>query len=252
MSPAASPVGERRPGRAGSLLVAVVALGLAAAIIAIGRQPDAAADGSPDRAGIADPAATIPSTGTAPSPSTSSVGAQDPPPTVLTVDEHPVGPVDPEELQVMRVIGAPEVVAFPSAFDRSLRLGGPAAGLCLPSAAPSTAEGSALTLDLHLGELGTGAGRLVVSFAGRATGLTLDLASLATLDRSAWHRLAVTSADGVGRATVFTVADDRPVLDVGLEAGASDVPATAGEVCLHAELQATGTSLFVDNLRVDG
>jgi hypothetical protein len=232
---------------AASLLVAVMAIGLAAAIIAVGRQPEDGAARSPEPAGgvAGATASTAVSIGSTPLPSV--VGAPRPFSTVLTVDEHRIGLLDARDRVVTRVIGAPDVVAFPSPFDRSLRLGGPSSGLCIAS---TTSDISSLALELHLGELGAGGGRLVVSFAGRATGLALDLSALAALDRSAWYGLTVTAVGATGRAALTDLADDRPLLELELAATTGSFVAAAGEVCLLAEMGETGPSVSIDNVGV--
>lgn len=236
-----------RPGRTANLLIAVVALALAAGILAVTRLPGAVADGTPGAGGVIDAdAESTNGAGTASSTPLSSADAPTPPPTVVTVDEHPMGPINSEELPVTRVIGDPQVEAFPSPFDRSLRLGS-SSGLCVASA--SSAGVPSLAFDVHFGEIGTGGGRLVVAFAGHV--FVLDLASFTGLDRSAWYRLTVTADDGAGRAAVAAVADGSSQLEIELAGAGGTATATAGEACLSSELQAADASVFVDNLRVD-
>lgn len=199
-------------------------------------------------------AAALP-TASAPDLSSQSPGLPDSvPPTILGVDLHPVGPLDPEELPVTRIIGVPEVVPFPTSFDRSLRLRGDAAGICVALPSPSHGGASSITLDMYLDDAGTD-GRVVfagtMTGAGPDVGLALDLATLERLDRGAWYRLAVTGEGEAGRLGIARLGDDRPVLEAELVVDATTVPTSSDEVCIQSSLRSSEAFLFIDNLRVD-
>ena len=246
-APATAGSGARRRGVATAALVAMFALVLAGAMLAGGIGPFARDSGE-----VADGGAEVPAG--AGDASASPARPDIPRPTLVTVDLHPIGPLDPEELPIARIIGAPEVVAFPTPFDRSLRLSGTAAGFCVALASPSTGGASKMAFDLYLGEfegVGTLAFALPPKDAASATGLGLDLAALAELDREAWYRLAVTGGRERGRLEVTPVGDARPEFAAELGADATILPIPTDEVCIQSSLQSSEASLLVDNLRVD-
>lgn len=243
-----------RPGRAAGLLIAVAALGLAAGIFAVNRLPGAVANRTSDPAGVTDPGvdATAAAGIEAPLPSTSA-GAPASPPIVITVDHHRVGPLDPEEHPFTRIIGAPEVAAFPTPFDRSLRLPGVASGFCFALSPLSEGGASSMAFDLHLGE-SPGVGRLTFALphdGSAAAGLGLDLATFGELDHEAWYRLTVTGGGTPGRVEVTALGDPRPLLSAELGGDATFVPMRTDEVCIQASHESPEASLLIDNLRVD-
>ena len=235
---------------------AVIGLVLAAVIGPLGRDPSvgdsesqapAAADGD------ARPTPSMRSLAAQASPRQSPSGTSIPSSNIVTVDLHPMGSLDPEELPITRVIGSPEVAAFPTPLDRSVRLRGEAAGLCIGLA--SSSEGpSSIAFDIYLGEAGDG-GRLVFALpaaeGGQVTGLALDLATLEQLDREAWYRLTVTAEGVAGRLEVTPVGEAGPVLEADLAGDATINPTPAHEACVSASLSAPETFLFVDNLSVE-
>lgn len=188
------------------------------------------------------------------SPSDSPIGASASPSTLIAVDLHRIGPLDPEELPITRVSGAPEVVAFPTAFDRSIRLTGTASGFCAQAAPPTEGGARSAAFDLHLGQAGS-RGSLTVSLAtaadGPPTGLRLDLALLGGLDHEAWYRLTVIATGArAGRIEIAQLGTDGPVIEHELDIDAA-VPTSSGEVCVHSSLDEPATALFIDNLRID-
>lgn len=258
--PAAGGASGRRRGTAAVALVAIVGIALAGGMVAgvigpIGSDSEDAGGRAPSTtpAPSSDAAIAAPGSATPPSPQESPTGSDVRPPTVITVDLHPVGPLDPEELPFTRIIGAPEVATFPTSFDRSLRLTGTAAGFCVALASASTSRAQSMGFDLHLRKAG-GLGRLAVGLPpngpASATGLAIDLAALGGLDPEAWYRLTVTGGEP-GRLEVTGVEDDRLVLEAELGGDATMVPVSTDEVCIHASLQSPEASLLVDNLRVD-
>ena len=188
------------------------------------------------------------------SPRLSPSGTSIPSSNVVTVDLHPIGALDPQELPITRIIGSPEVAAFPTPFDRSLRLTGGAAGLCIGLASSSPERPSSIAFDIQLGEAGAG-GRLVFALpateGGQVSGLALDLARLEQLDREAWYRLTVTAEGTAGRLEVSQVENAGPVLEADLAGDATIDPTPDDEACVSASLSASDASVFVDNLSVE-
>jgi hypothetical protein len=169
---------------------------------------------------------------------------------VVTFDLHPVGPIEPEELELLRQSGALEVVPFPSAFDRSLRFSGPEGALCLP--APSSGDGWTIGLDLEIGE-SVSDGRLHLGLGpgedGAGIGLALDLAALAHLQRETWYTLSV-SPEGDGPQVEIRPRGGGPALglaEITFDDGETPV---RGEACVGFELAGPDGSVHVDNLRV--
>lgn len=188
------------------------------------------------------------------SPSDSAIVASASPSILIAVDLHRIGPLDPDELPIMRVSGAPEVVAFPTAFDRSIRLSGTASWFCAQAAPPTEGGVRSAAFDLHLGQAGSG-GSLSVSLGTSAdappNGLRLDLALLEGLDHEAWYRLTVIATDGrAARIEIAQLGTDGPVNAYELDVDAT-VPTSPGEVCVHASLDQPASALFIDNLRID-
>lgn len=255
--------GARRRATAAVALVVVVSLAavggmLAVSIGSLGRDAGSAATGNPDPLGGSDgesPASAATRTASVtPSASDSRPGSTSAPPLVATVDLHPVGPVDPAELAIARIIGVPEVVPFPTPFDRSIRLTGAAAGLCFELPAPGAVDASSIAFDAHLGEVGSD-GTLVVILAAADDGaeaipLTVDLSAARELDRDAWFRFVVTSGGDDGQLVVTPLGSDDPVLDRALSPDPTIVPTSNDQTCIQSALP-DETSLFVDNLRVE-
>ena len=239
-------------------IVATAGIGSVLAVIAgpLGRDPEGGGGESEM------PAAADGGTGAGPSmgsvaaqatPGQSPSGTSVPSSNVITVDLHPIGSLDPEELPITRIIGSPEVAAFPTPFDRSLRLRGEAAaGLCIGLASSSPEGPSSIAFDIHLGEAGAG-GRLVFALpeGGQVTGLALDLATLEQLDHEAWYRLTATAEGRAGRLEVRRAENAGPVLEADLAGDATINPTPADEVCVSGSLSAPDASLFVDNLSVE-
>jgi hypothetical protein len=239
---------------AGVVLVAAL---LAATIGPLARS-DGVTGGEPDvpaaAIGDVEPTAAARTQPTDASPSESPVSAVVLPSTLLTVDLHPVGSLDVRELPITRVSGAPEVVPFPTPFDRSVRLRGAAAGFCVEAPSPSEGRGTSTAFDLHLGQAGAD-GWLMVSLPATAdgppTGLRVDIAMLAELDRENWYRLTVTTDGRTSRIEVAPVGGGGPVLEDEVSIDAT-VQASSTEVCVGSSRQAAGAALFIDNLRIDG
>jgi hypothetical protein len=201
-----------------------------------------------------EPSASTPKRTASVSPSTpgTGFGSETASPLFLTFDLHPVGPLDPAEPSIARIIGTPEVVPFPTPFDRSLRLTGPAAGVCFEPAAETTGA-SSMAFDVHLGEIASDGILLVNLAAGdgaEAIAMAVDLAAVRELDRDAWYRFKATREGGSGQLVVTPVGDDQAILDVALRADPTIAPTPIDQTCIQAALPNTA-SLLIDNLRVE-
>ena len=172
------------------------------------------------------------------------------PPTV-SFDLHPIGRLDPTEVSATRIIGEPEVVSLPSPFDRSLRLSGAAAGICV--AALGARDGrSSIAFDLLLSET-AGSGRLDIGLVAidtaPASGLAVELALL-DLTPDAWYQLTATSDGSTGTLTV-ALRGGESVLETQLGLYGALLPGSPNDSCLRASFTEGDASVLVDNLRVD-
>ena len=182
------------------------------------------------------------------------LGSATAPPLLVTFDLHPVGPVDPVELPVARIMGTPEVVPFPTPFNRSLRLTGAGAGVCLELPAPETTGASSMAFDIHLAEVASDGMLLVVVLAADdaagAIPLAVDLTAARELDRDAWYRFEVTSTGDSGQLVVTPVGGDQAILEAALTADPATSPTSTDQACIQSALP-DAESLYVDNLRVE-
>lgn len=182
-------------------------------------------------------------------PSATAVASLSPAPLIVTFDLQRMGPLVAAQLPGSRLIGAPEVVAIPSPFDRSLRLAGAATGICLEGRGSS-----GIAFDLFRDDAGSG-GLLRVGLESsgdrRAMALIVELDSLARLPRGSWYRIHVVPDGAAGRAVVTDPESGREVLAMELGTDTAGVSPADGETCLQAALATTDASLLADNLRVD-
>jgi hypothetical protein len=241
---------EPRRASMGGIVLAAIGLGLAVALVVgtASMLSGLATDGPTPPPPAAD--ASVRAEPSEP-PRTSPTSTDGVPGSALIVDAHPVGALDPAELPNIRVTGSPEVVALPSAFDRSIRLAGDS-GLCMRLSSPSPDAVPTVSLDLQAGGLGSG-GRLSFGLpaAGEheAIGLQLDVAALAGLDRALWYRVTVRADGDAGHLSVVPTDGGPAVLDIALAPDPAAAPAAADETCMHASLGSAGGSLLVDRVR---
>ena len=257
VSPAGS--GARRGVRAVAALAVLVLLAavggmLAVSIGQLGRDGRSGGPTVVDPVGGAggEPSASAPTRTASVSPSTpgAGLGSVTAPPLFVTFDLHPVGPLDPTEPWIARIIGTPEVVPFPTPFDRSLRLTGAGAGVCFELPAPETTGASSMAFDVHLGQAASDGILLIVLAAGEgaeAIALAVDLAAARELDRDAWYRFEAIREGGSGQ---LVVTDDQAILDVALSADPTISSTPIDQTCIQAALPNTA-SLLIDNLRVE-
>jgi hypothetical protein len=176
----------------------------------------------------------------------SSLTPQSSPTVALTFDLHPVGPFDPAELPTVDAIGAVEIVPFPTAFDRSLRLTAPGARICF--AVPGDATLSRISFDLQL-EQGRPSARLDLRNDG-ATGIALAL-ELDALDlaHGDWYRLAIDhDIHGDVDRPLMSI-EDRPAIRIPTTVGAEPLPGESA-ACLELTGRAPGDSLLIDDVRL--
>ena len=207
------------------------------------RELPAGVDRSPD-------AAVASRTGSTPTSAPASTSGTDTLiPLLVTFDLHPVGPLDPEELPLTRVIGTPEVAAFPTSFDRSLRLAGNT-GVCLELPQAAADDAASIAFDLHLGNAGSGGSLLFVLPTLEDTQV-FDLVALPESDPNRWYRVVVTGSSDAGRIAVTPLGADQPILEAVLDADRTIGPTSSREACVQSMLVPDDAALHVDNLRAE-
>ena len=243
---------RRPPGVAALLgaialaLVGALMLGTAAMLSSVpqdgaSQPPEMSED--PSGAGVA-PASAEPSGG-----GVAPTGTSGGPGSVLSVDAHPIGPLDPSKLPISFISGLPEVVAEPSAFDRSIRLAGES-GFCVRLPGPTSGTVQSVTVEVHLADAGS---RGTISFGLPATaskapaGLQMDLAGLGALDLAPWYALTV-RVDGQARDVALAPVDGGPAVFKAQLAGDSATP-SGDETCLRAVLGSAESAILLDRLR---
>lgn len=166
-------------------------------------------------------------------------------------DELRIGLLAGASDEIDSVTGAAEVVAFPSPFDRSIRvLGNGSHRFCVPSAELDEG-GISFEMDLYAKAAFT-AGRLRLSFAPTSTGATVvsvPLQRLRSLRPEAWHHLRALSMPRQPVAiSIGETAQGQPHrLTVPLVHDARAVP---GTVCIAVSGMAQDAELLIDNLQV--
>jgi hypothetical protein len=152
------------------------------------------------------------------------------------------------------VVGAPEVVSFPSPFDRSVRLAGAAAeGFCL---SPPGIRGGEATVALSIFlEATPGAGTLGLEAtppvgAGRMVSLSLQPLARSPLDR--WYRVTTNwDADGRVDVALTDMASEATVHEERLTARAISEVRPAGSICVTLDGMGPDAGILVDNVRLE-
>jgi hypothetical protein len=166
---------------------------------------------------------------------------------VVTFDREPLGPLQGEATAIARVVGAPEVAAMPTSFDRSLLLAVEGAGACLVGV-PSEPTRS-LAIDLHTGTRVDGTLRVTPTDRPDETA-ALVLSRIPGLAPNTWYsmQLGWTGGDAIsfdirerdgGRA----VQRGALVAEAGFEIG-------SGSVCITGLGVSEATAMHVDNVVV--
>jgi hypothetical protein len=170
----------------------------------------------------------------------------------LDFDELRVGELAGASEEITAVVGGPQVVAFPSPFDRSIRVVGDGSHrFCMP--VPDLVDGRiSFHVDLYA-ETSTDAGRLGLSVAPPGSGPTAASVPLRLLDdltSEAWHRVQAIWTPG---QPITIAIGDAPLgskQTLNLPA-AHDARAVAGAVCVAISGMAPDAVLLLDNLRVE-
>lgn len=251
--PAAS--GQATSGRGLRVLVVVVVVlltligaGIAAATLDVqggGGEPAAsptAAAGLPTGTGAA---------GTSASPPPPSAGARPPASaSSVTFDGEPLGPLGSDADGIALVLGAPEVAALPTSFDRSLRLAAAGDGVCLIGP-PGGAPARAVTIDVLTGDE-PGADLGIVPSHRATDSVTLALGQIPGVAPNAWYRLRVAWAeDGAISLEVHERDGGRAVHSAELDAAPPPDHPGAGSVCVEARQASAEGAVHLDNVRVE-
>jgi hypothetical protein len=256
---APEPVAVARPSEAGAagrrrLLAVAVAVAIAAiagsAFAAIASAPGS--DGERSRvAGTDDP--IVGGVGPDASPgalaSSPSMSASPSLGGTITFDDVRIGPLAESQPASVHARGTLEVVAFPTPFDRSLRLT-PSSAICVATRGQPARTGPIIAFDAYLAEAG-GDGRLGFSLSPDDAGMAVALADLDGVDLERWYRLAVVRSTDEDVLHVADVDTGAPVAAVPLEPDPAVVRAGENEACIDW-LTAGDASIFVDDVLVDG
>lgn len=238
----------------------LIAFGLAAAALAVTIVALAAIvrlppsnlerDGDSDLPAVGAGSSTAATSTAIASPSRSS-GSEVPINGPIGFDHQRMGPLGPSDLPFVRVIGDPEVAAFPTPFDRSLRLMSPSSALCLPIPGDPDGGTSSISFDLYLGAAGTDGNVGLSMSPAEADQLAVALAALDGVDRERWYHASV-GHEGDEWVLVLTVLDTgMRAIELPVAADPSVVRAETGEACVGWSTRATDGWIFVDNVSVD-
>lgn len=212
-----------------------------------GTSADPAAEATPDAS--ATPAATPDASAAAPA-----TPAATPDAVLASVefDTMRMGALE-EGSGITDLAGRPEVVSFPSPFDRSLRLAGDgSSGFCL---APSLEPGAAIVLTVDLYPEMTPAGSLEIVLAtgvGDHALVSLPLTLLADEPPERWYRASI-SWPGAGEAQLELrdVGDGRLVTSESLASRAAPAGGS-GSVCVSVVGSPPEGGILLDNVTVEG
>jgi hypothetical protein len=151
------------------------------------------------------------------------------------------------------VTGNAEVVAFPSPFDRSVRLTGPEPdGFCV--AGDQLTSGSVLVaLDLYSeAPLATGSLELFLSpRTGEVTPARIPLNLLGSLPPKHWYHLEATWGSGTTLAVDVSDGEHGRVLSEKLPPVTTTQGSGGQGLCLAASGMSTGMQLLLDNVQVE-
>jgi hypothetical protein len=166
---------------------------------------------------------------------------------ILAFDESRMGQVEPEGA-IASVEGSPEIVAYPSPFDRSVRFAAGGGGICVASGANVASEFN-VGLDLYL-ESAPGAAAIEVAMASAGgTSVQLPLDAIDGLTPERWYRASIViGSDGSASADVRDREGAGSVWSQPLELSA----ASAGGDCLRVTGTTADAGLLVDNVEISG
>jgi hypothetical protein len=156
--------------------------------------------------------------------------------------------------EIIAVEGRPEVVSFPSPFDRSVRLAGAdPGGLCFDTGGLQDAR-TVVSVDLYPeAPLGNAAMAVALGAADTAPSqVSVSLRPLATEPIERWYRVTTTWVpDGMVEVELWDVAAERAVARDGLTKEQVTGTEPAGSVCLTVAEMATDSGVLLDNLRIE-
>lgn len=241
-----------------ALAVAALAIGAAVVLATLSglsgfadRQGMGDGDGRPVRTlgpsttGMPAAATTAPPETTAPSPLAYE----------LAFDTRRLGPLEADGVDVVSVVGDPEIVAFPSPFDRAVQLSGTPSGFCVPAAGLRHAIPAGVGFDVSMGAAASN-GMIAVELhpdAAAPSMVQIDVADLALDPAGTWYRVEL-AWDGSGVVDVMLVQRDtgaeatyEAILEAVVAEERSGISAMA---CLMLHGPGEG-ELLVDNVRIE-
>ena len=188
-------------------------------------------------------------------PSTSVVPASSaiPPPlsaSPVTFDLEPLGPLPSDADRVALVLGAPEVAAMPTSFDRSLRLGAAGDGVCL-AGSPGGSNARALTVDVLVGAQRTT--DLVITPVHRVEEtVTVALDEFPGLAPGIWYRVHVAWDEGGAISLKLTERDGGgEVHRAALQSSTPRDRIAMGSICIESgPATEEAAAVHLDNIRV--
>ena len=251
-APAVRPSTMPRSGRAAVVLtVALLALiGAVVAALSIADRLGGAVEPSPRAvAPVASPQGSE-AGGGAPSPSADATTTGAPSgetAAAVTFDAERIGPLAADAAGIARVLGLPEVAAFPTSFDRSLLLASPGSGACLVGVAGEPAR--SLAIDLRTGSRTQGTLRITPTDRPHEV-VVLEPGAIG-LEPETWYSVQVAWVNGTVNLEVRERDDGRAVHRGTLAPATGDAqPPGSGALCLEALGVSEATVMHIDNGRV--
>lgn len=172
----------------------------------------------------------------------------------IEFDTMRMGPLE-EGSGITDLSGQPEVVSFPSPFDRSVRVASDEpSGFCLATQLDPGAP-FALTLDLYPEVTPAGSLQVMLPANDGQAAVSVPLELLATEPIERWYRASV-SWTGAGQAEIelSDVAERRTVLSEQLEPRTAPA-SSAGSVCVSVSVttpEGGEGGILLDNLTIEG
>jgi hypothetical protein len=170
----------------------------------------------------------------------------------LDFDELRIGPLAGASREIGWVAGGAEVVAFPSPFDRSIRVEGEGSHrFCVPLQRLHDG-GTSFDVDVY-GETRLTSGRLTLSMASpgsHATAARVPLELFRGFRLETWHRLRAVWSPGQPVAITIGDTSADPIQRAELPQ-ARDAWAAERSVCVDVAGMAPDAVLLLDNLRVE-
>lgn len=172
----------------------------------------------------------------------------------LGFDTKRLGALEADGVDVVSVVGDPQIVAFPSPFDRAVQLSGAPSGFCAPAAGLRPAIPADVSFDVSIRTAGSNLTIAVELFpdAAAASMVRIDVADLGLDPAGTWYR-AELAWDGAGVVDVMLVQRDtgaEATYEATLEAVVADEPpGISAMACLMLHGSGEG-ELLVDNVRI--